>query len=92
MAEPDRISSVWVTQPALASDPVLSSMADGTPMGSVEYQALRRDAKTLRDVAMWGQASVTLQADDGLERLPAVRVTSSLLGRVDMPSTVSSRA
>ncbi len=78
--EPDRIASVWVTQPGLASDPVLSSMADGTPMGSVEYQALRRDAKTLRDVAMWGQASVTLQTDDGLERLPAVRVTWSLLG------------
>jgi putative ABC transport system permease protein len=77
--EPDQLASVWITQPTLANDPVLSYMADGAPMGNAEYQALRRESKTLRDIAMWGIASVTLPTDNGLERLPAVRVTSSLL-------------
>jgi hypothetical protein len=49
---PDRIAAVWITQPAIANDPVLSWLANATPMGSSEYDALRQNAKTLRDVAM----------------------------------------
>lgn len=76
---PDRIAAVWITQPAIANDPVLSWLANATPMGASEYHALRQNAKTLRDVAMWSPSSVTLATDDGPERLQALRVTSSLL-------------
>ena len=30
---PDRIAAVWITQPSIASDPVLSWLANATPMG-----------------------------------------------------------
>ena len=76
---PDRIAAVWITQPSIASDPVLSWLANATPMGSQEYNALRQNAKTLRDVAMWTPRSITLTTDNGPERLEGIRVTSSLL-------------
>jgi len=77
--EPDRIAAVWITQPGLSNDPVLSWVANATPMGAREYNALRADARTLRDLALWSPASITLATDDGPKRLEAVRVTSSLL-------------
>ena len=77
--DPDRIAAVSITQPGLANDPVLSWLANATPMGSTEYNALRANAKTLRDIALWSPSAVTLAADGGLERLQAVRVTSSML-------------
>jgi predicted permease len=77
--EPGRIAAVWITQPGLARDPILSWLATATPMGHREYDALRRNSTTLRDVAMWTRRSVTMQTDNGPERLEALRVTSSLL-------------
>ena len=77
--DPNRVAAVWITQPGLSSDPVLSWIADATPMGSREYNALRSTARTIRDVAMWAPTSVTLTTDAGPERLQGVRVTSSLL-------------
>ena len=77
--DPARIASVWIAQPGLAKDPIVSWLATATPMGSREYEALRRNARTLRDVAMWTGRSVTLTTDQGTERLQALRVTASLL-------------
>jgi putative ABC transport system permease protein len=77
--DPGRIAAVWITQPGLSDDPMLSWLASATPMGHLEYDALRANAKTLRDVAMWTSRSVMLETDGATERLPSVRVTSSLL-------------
>lgn len=93
--QPDRIAAVWLTQPSLANDPVLSWLAAAAPMGAEEYNALRENAKSLRDVAMWAPTTMAYETDGGLERLPAVRVTSSLfpalrarpvLGRAFLPA------
>ncbi|MEP6732750.1 MAG: ADOP family duplicated permease [bacterium] len=78
--EPDRIAAVWITQPTLAHDPAISWLADGTPLGASEYQSLQRDAKTLRDLALYDVGgTVTLTTVAGTERLPALTATSSLL-------------
>ena len=77
--DPDRIAAVWITRPGLARDPVLSWLASGTPMGAQEYNALRSEGKTLRNLAMWTTATVMLMTDNGPERLESLRVTSSLL-------------
>jgi predicted permease len=76
---PDRIAAVWITQPSIAGDPVLSWLANATPMGPREYNALRQNAKSLREVAMWATRSLALTTDNGPERVEAIRVTSSLL-------------
>jgi predicted permease len=77
--DPARIGAVWITQPRLSRDPILAWLAAATPMGHREYAALLQNAKTLRDVAMWGPTSVALATDNGPERLRALRVTSSML-------------
>ena len=78
--DPDRLAAVWITQPRLEHDIILSWLATATPMGSTEYQALRRSATKLRDIAMWaGGGSVSLTTDNGTERVRALRVTSSML-------------
>ena len=78
--DPGRIAAVWLTRPGLARDPILSWLATAMPMGAREYNALRQNATTLRDVAMWGARSITLGTDNGPERVQALRATSSLLG------------
>ena len=78
-ADPDRIAAVWITQPSLEKDPVLSWLAAATPTGAQDYHALRANAKTLSGVAMWAQRSVMLATDDGSERVQSLAVTSSLL-------------
>ena len=77
--EPDRIAAVWLAQPSVAKDPVISWLADATPMGPLEYNALREQSRTLRDLAMWSPRPVTLTTESGPERLPGLRVTSTLL-------------
>jgi predicted permease len=76
---PDRIAAVWITQPGIAGDPMLSWLATATPMGPREYNALRQNAKSLRDIAMWAGRSLTLTTDNGPERLEGARVTASML-------------
>ena len=76
---PDRIAAVWITQPSLAKDPTISWLADGTPMGNEEYQALRRSITTIRDLAMYGSGTITLTTNDGTERVQITQATSSLL-------------
>ncbi|MEP6618543.1 MAG: ABC transporter permease [bacterium] len=79
-SEPDRIAAVWITQPSLSKDPAIAWLADRTPMGNNEYQALRRDAASLRDLAMYADGGpVTLTTEAGSERLPTMLATSSLL-------------
>lgn len=77
--DPSRIAAVWITQPKLARDLMLSWLATATPMGSREYLALSRNATTIRDLALWGRRSVTLTTDNGTERLQALSVTSTML-------------
>jgi predicted permease len=77
--EPDRIAAVWLAQPSVADDPVISWLAEATPMGTVEYNALREQSRTLQGLAMWVPGTVTLTTESGPERVPSVRVTSSLL-------------
>lgn len=76
---PDRIAAVWITQPSLAKDPTISWLADGSPMGNEEYQALRRSATTFRDLAMWASGTSTLTTNEGTERVPVTQATSSML-------------
>jgi len=77
--EPDRIAAVWLTQPTLARDPAISSFANATPVGNEEYQALRRDAKSLQTLALYGIGFVTLSTDAGSVRVPSLTATASLL-------------
>ena len=76
--DPDRIATVWITQPSLANDPAISRYATATPVGNEEYQALRRDAKSLHDIALYSGGFVTLTTDVGSERIPSLTATSSL--------------
>jgi putative ABC transport system permease protein len=77
--DPDRIVAVWITQPALEKDPTMAWLADGTPMGNREYQALRRSVPSLRDLAMWGSDMAMLTTPNNSEQLRTWLVTSSLL-------------
>ena len=77
--EPDRIAAVWLAQPSVAKDPVISWLAEATPMGPVDYNALRQQSRTLRDLAMWAPRPMTLTTESGTERFPGIRVTSTLL-------------
>jgi putative ABC transport system permease protein len=76
--EPDRIAAVWITQPTLATDPVISRYAYATPVGNEEYQALRRGTKTFQELALYTGGFVTLNTDAGSQRIPSLWATSSL--------------
>lgn len=76
---PERLAAVWITQPSLAKDPTISWLADGTPIGNEDYQALRREASSLRDLALWGTGVARLTTEQGVERVPAISATSSML-------------
>lgn len=78
--KPDEIVSVWLTQPSLAKDPAIAWLAQATPVGNEDYQALTRDATSLRDVALYSTGGVaTLSTDAGTERIPVLNATSTLL-------------
>lgn len=76
--EPDRVAAVWIAQPALARDPVLGWMADATPMGNEEYQALRTHATSFDEIGLWSTATATLASDAGAEQVPIGVVTGSV--------------
>lgn len=77
-SEPGNLVAVWITEQRFHDDPTLSSMWDHIPIGAEEYHALQ-DARSLRDVALWGKGSATLTTTRGVQEVSIVRATSNLL-------------
>jgi predicted permease len=80
-AEPGRLMAVWITQPSLADDPVLRWLAEGSVLGSDEYQALRGGNRSFQEVALWatGAARVQLPGDERATTRSVTRASASLL-------------
>lgn len=84
-AEPERIAAVWITQPSLANDPVVSWLAEATPMGNEEYQALKRNVPLLRNITLWtGGYNQSLTTSAGTERVAVASVTSSVFAALQV--------
>ena len=77
-SEPDRIGAVWITQPSLEKNPAIAAMAQATPLGNAEYQAILGATHTLTDVAMYDNGSAIVQTPNGNERVPLSDVTSTM--------------
>lgn len=76
--EPDRLAAVWIGQPSLAKDPVLSWLAEAGPMGAEEYLAIRRATPSLASIGLWQMSSSTLATDDGAEPVSVGVATQSV--------------
>jgi putative ABC transport system permease protein len=78
-ADPGQLVAVWITQPSLAKDPVLSGYANRLVFGSTEYFALRDHTSSFRNVAAWTGGPSMLAGTAGVERVTTVEATASLL-------------
>ncbi|HEY5060211.1 MAG TPA: permease prefix domain 1-containing protein, partial [Gemmatimonadaceae bacterium] len=56
-ADPGRLVAVWLAQPSLASDPVLSWLARSTVLGSEEFTAVRDHTTAFQNLALWAPGS-----------------------------------
>jgi len=77
-SEPERVGALWIRQPELARNPTIAWLAEATPVGNEEYQAIRAGARTLTDVALYATSSQFVSRPEGTERISAAIVTSSL--------------
>lgn len=78
-AEPDRLVAVWVAERGRLADPVLARGWDRVVLGAEEYDGLRQHATRLREVSLFASSSALLTNGLVKERVPVLRVTSSLL-------------
>ncbi|MEP6492337.1 MAG: ABC transporter permease [bacterium] len=78
-ADPDRLVAVWITQPKLASDPIISWLAEATPMGNEDFQAIRQRTTTLRDIGLWTPSAAVITSTNGAERLPVTVASHEVL-------------
>jgi predicted permease len=76
--EPDQLAAVWIGQPALADDPVLSWLAEATPIGSGEYHAMRDATPSFSGMGLWTLGTSTLTTDEGTEPVPVGTATQSV--------------
>jgi putative ABC transport system permease protein len=77
--DPDKLVAIWVTEQRFRADATLNSWWDAIVMGHEEYDAIREQATTVRDVALWGRGGMMLITPDGPVQLSSVRATSNLL-------------
>ncbi|MDB4917663.1 MAG: permease [Gemmatimonadetes bacterium] len=77
--EPGRLVAIWITQPRLATDPVLARYARSTVLGSEDYFALRDYNTSFRDVAVWQRGSAMLVEQTGTSEVRTVDISASLL-------------
>lgn len=76
--EPDRLAAVWIGQPSLADDPVLSWLADATPVGTGEYRAMRDASPGIASMGLWNMGSINVITDNGAEPVPVGVATQSV--------------
>lgn len=76
--EPNRLAAVWIGQPSLANDPVLSWLAEATPLGTREYHAIRNASPRITAMGLWNMGSANLVTDNGAEPVPVGVVTQSV--------------
>jgi putative ABC transport system permease protein len=76
--EPDRIAAVWIAQPALAGNPTIGWLAEGTPLGSEEYFALKRNTTTFQNIGIWSSGNATLDSEGGPEQVSMALATETL--------------
>ncbi len=76
--EPSRLVAVWIAQPSLRNDPVVSRLAARTVLGAEEYVALRDGATAFRSIGLWSDGSAMLNGPAS-EPVRVVRATASLL-------------
>ena len=77
--DPSRLVAVWIAQPSLRNDPVISRLASRTALGAEEYNALRGGATAFKDLAIWGDGSAMLVGATSTEQVSVVHATASLL-------------
>jgi predicted permease len=78
--DPGRLAAVWIAQPSLAKDPVLSRYAMSTGLGAEEYFAVRDQTPSIASIAMWSWGSAMLVGKTATEPVNTFRVSASLLG------------
>jgi predicted permease len=77
--DPSRLMAIWITQPTLAKDPVLSRYAESSVFGSTEYFALRDRNTAFEQVAAWTQGSYMLAGPAGNDEVQVLATTASML-------------
>jgi putative ABC transport system permease protein len=78
-ADPGRLVTVWLAQPSLASDPVLSRLARSTVLGSEEFTAVRDHTTAFQNLALWAPGSAILAGTNAVEQVNTVNASASLL-------------
>jgi predicted permease len=76
--EPERLAAVWIGQPSLAGDPVLSWLAEATPIGTGEYRAIREASPGLASIGLWNMSSANLTTESGAEPVSVGVATQSV--------------
>lgn len=76
--EPERLAAVWIGQPSLAADPVLSWLAEATPVGTGEYRAIRDASPGISSMGLWNMGSANLMTERGAEPVPVGIATQSV--------------
>lgn len=83
--EPDRLAAVWLGQPSLAKDPVLSFLAEATPIGTEEYRAIVSSSPGFAAVGLWNMGSANLATDNGAEPVSVGVATQSVFDALRVP-------
>lgn len=77
--DPSRLVAVWIAQPSLQNDPVISRLAARTVLGADDFNALRDNATAFKSLAIWGNASSLLVGPTSTEQVRVVQASASLL-------------
>lgn len=83
--EPDKLAAVWLGQPSLAKDPVLSWLAEATPVGNEEYRAIRDANPGFASVGLWQMGMSTLSTDNGGEPVSVGIATQTVFEALRIP-------
>ena len=77
--DPSRLVAVWITQPSLENDPVISRLALHTVLGTEDFSALRDNATAFKSLAIWTEGSSLLVGPTATEQVHVVQASASLL-------------
>lgn len=77
-SEPERVGALWITQAQTAKNPTVAWLAETSPVGNEDYQAMKAATRTLSDIALFSTSAAFVDGADGTERINATVVTSTL--------------
>lgn len=77
-SEPERVGALWITQGNMANNPTVAWLAETSPIGNDDYQAMKAGARAVSDIALYTNTSAFVDGPNGNEQIRGSMVTSSL--------------